>query len=160
MLGDKDSCFSRHPTETALKKYFYQIGSPTHFPAKMTNICPVMITSKKNLSTGMLRAIGSLCLLLLTSCGGDKEAIVQQQVAERVVAFKVKKNAECREALLDTAERTVDSLVLTEAQDALNDSLARLRPGRPFQPAVIPPIDSLKVKPIFDGIRPASGTRG
>jgi len=109
---------------------------------------------------GTLRAIGSFCLLLLTSCGSDQEAIVQQQVAERVMAFKVRKNAECREALLDTAERTVDSLLLTEAQNALNDSLARLRPGRPFQPAVIPPIDCLKVKPIFDGIRPASGTRG
>lgn len=102
-------------------------------------------------------AIVCLCLMLL-GCGGDKESIVQEKVAERVTAFKEKKRAECRESLLLKAEKTVDSLLLTEAQQALNDSLSRLRPGRPFQPAPVPPIDSLSVKPIFEGIRPASPT--
>ncbi|MBC7777361.1 MAG: hypothetical protein H7246_18150 [Phycisphaerae bacterium] len=101
----------------------------------------------------MLGALGCLGLLLLASCQGDADAIVQEKVAERVTAFKEKKRGECREALLNIAERTVDSLLLTEAQNALNDSLARLRPGRPFQPMPIPPIDCLKVKPIFDGNR-------
>ncbi len=105
-------------------------------------------------------SIGCLCFLLLASCGDDKETIVQEKVAERVTAFKVKKSAECLESLLQTAERRVDSLLLTEAQDALNDSLARLRPWRPFQPAPIQPIDSLTVKPIFDGIKPSSKKGG
>ncbi len=111
-----------------------------------------MVTAKYFFSA-MLGVLGCLGLLLLACCKGDTDAVVQEKVAERVTAFKEKKRAECREALLSTAERTVDSLLLTEAQDALNDSLARLRPGRPFQPAPIPPIDSLMVKPIFDGKR-------
>jgi hypothetical protein len=88
----------------------------------------------------------SLCL---TSCDRDKEATVQEKVAERVNIFVRKKREECRDALMQQAEKTVDSLLLTEAQGALNDSLARLRPGRPFQPAPVPPIDSLQVRPIF-----------
>jgi hypothetical protein len=40
----------------------------------------------------------------------------------------------------------------------LNDSLGRLRPGRPFQPAAVPPIDSLSVQPIFKSSKPASGS--
>jgi len=104
-------------------------------------------------------AFSIFCLLIL-SCNQDKEAIVQAKVAERVNAFKSKKSLECRETLLEKAERTVDSLLLTEAQNALNDSLARMRPGRPFQPPAVLPIDSLKVSPIFDGFGPASRTGG
>ena len=94
------------------------------------------------------------------SCNQDNETLVQQKVAERVDDFKAKKSLECRETLLQTAEHTVDSILLTEAQNALNDSLSRLRPGRPYQPAAILPIDSLTVKPIFEGLRPASKTGG
>lgn len=101
-----------------------------------------------------------LCLLLLVSCNQDTDALVQEKVAERVMTFKAKKSMECRESLLQLAERKVDSLLLTEAQMALNDSLTKLRPGRPFQPANIPPIDSLAVTPIFKGIKPASQTGG
>ncbi|MFN0214237.1 MAG: hypothetical protein ACKVT2_08275 [Saprospiraceae bacterium] len=110
------------------------------------DICTLKMTTThfKNLVKG------ALLLLVFASCEGDKEAVIQAKVAERVEAFRAKKVAECRDALLQSAERIVDSLLLSEAQNALNDSLARLRPGRPFQPAVIPPIDSLQVKPIFN----------
>lgn len=99
-------------------------------------------------------------LLMCTACRQDREQIVQEKVAERVAAFTKKKSEECREALLETAEEQVDSLLLMEAQNALNDSLARARPGRPFQPPAVPPIDSLKIQPIFNGIEPASSTGG
>ena len=89
--------------------------------------------------------------LFFSACNRDKEAIVQAKVMERVTDFKAKKRIECRESLLQLAEKTVDSLLLQEAQNALNDSLARLRRGRPFQPPKILPIDSLAVKPIFEG---------
>jgi len=88
--------------------------------------------------------------LFCSACYGDTEAVVQEKVSERVTVFKAKKSIECRIAMLERAERIVDSLLLTEAQNSLNDSLARRRPGRPYQPPAIPPIDSLKVKPIFD----------
>lgn len=105
-----------------------------------------------------LKILGCLCAVLLVACGGDKEALVQSKVAERLADFNAKEIAECRESLLQIAERTVDSLLLLEAQNALNDSLSRLRPGRPYQPPKVLPIDSLEVKPIFDGIQPASKT--
>ena len=117
------------------------------------------MTANSN-STILLRASFALVILCLAACKQDVEAIVQAKVAERVAEFKAKKSAECLETLHQTAEHTVDSLLLTDAQNALNDSLARLRPGRPLQPAAIPAIDSLSVKPIFDGIRPASRTGG
>ncbi|MFN0175636.1 MAG: hypothetical protein ACKVU0_13375 [Saprospiraceae bacterium] len=108
----------------------------------------------------LITPIALLLLLSLSSCGGDKDAIVQEKVAERVTAFKSKKRADCLESLLETAERKVDSILLAEAQNALNDSLSRLRPWRPFQPAPIQPIDSLTVKPIFDVIKSASEKGG
>lgn len=95
----------------------------------------------------------SLALLLLIfgiGCGEDKQEIIRQKVAENVRDFRQKKIAECREMLLREAEEIVDSLLLTEATDALSDSLSRLRPSRPVQPPTIPPIDSLKVNPLFE----------
>ncbi len=94
-----------------------------------------------------------------SSCDRDVEVIVQEKVAERVDLFVRKKREECRDALMQQAEKTVDSLLLAEAQSALNDSLARLRPGRPFQPAPVPPIDSLNVQPIFPD-KPAASDSG
>jgi hypothetical protein len=89
-------------------------------------------------------------------CGTDKETIIQKKVAERVAEFRTKKRQECTTALLADAEKIVDSLLLDEAKQQLNDSLMRTRPSRPVQPADIPAIDSSAVAPI---VRPASSTR-
>ena len=99
-------------------------------------------------------AIGSLCW----ACEGDKERIIQQKVAENVRDFRKKKSLECRDLLLREAEEIVDSLLLTEATEAMSDSLARLRPGRPVQPPPIPPIDSMSVRPLFDLLPPIPDT--
>lgn len=139
--------------------FFFDDLPTVQIPVKITNICPLIMTAK-NFYRIIFLLLAGLHVLLLPSCGGDKEAIVQEKVAERVTAFKAKKSAECLESLLETAERKVDSLLLAEAQNALNDSLSRLRPWRPFQPAPIQPIDSLTVKPIFDGNMPDSERGG
>jgi hypothetical protein len=86
----------------------------------------------------------------LSGCTRDQESIVQQKVAERTSVFRAKKSAECREKLFLAAEKMVDSLLLTEAQQELRDSLSRSRPGRPLKPLPVPAIDSLTVKPLFD----------
>lgn len=92
----------------------------------------------------------ALFAFMAAGCGPDREAIVREKVAERVTAFREKKKAECREETYQKAERIVDSLLLEEAKMALNDSLARLRPGKPAKPAPLPPIDSAPVAPLFD----------
>jgi hypothetical protein len=91
-----------------------------------------------------------LGLLILSACGPSREEVIRQKVAQMVQDYRVKKSAECRASLLSEAEQIVDSLLLTEAQATLRDSLNRLRPAKPAEPIPIPPIDSLAVKPIFD----------
>lgn len=95
-------------------------------------------------------SFSGLFLLLIAACGQNKEQIIQQKVAERVAEFKQKKIAECRQALLTDAEHIADSLLMQDALNQVLDSMARLRPFRPTRPATIPPIDTTRVKPIFD----------
>ena len=99
-------------------------------------------------------------LSVQAACKQDKTAIIQEKVTERVNAFSAQKKAACKEALYEQAERIVDSLILLEAQQALLDSLARLRPNRPYQPPAVPPIDSLSIKPIFENPKQVSSNGG
>lgn len=88
-------------------------------------------------------------LTVFGACGPDKDQLVRAKAAERNVDFRRKKLAECEEGLLLKAEKIVDSLLLHEALDAVNDSLMRLRPYRPVQPPTLDPIDSAGIAPIF-----------
>ncbi len=92
-----------------------------------------------------------LFIIILPGCGPDEKAMVQQKVDGRVAEFVKKKKEECRISLLNEAEKIVDSLLLTEAQLQLRDSLNQTRPFKPVQPPLVPPIDSLEIKPIFKG---------
>lgn len=104
----------------------------------------------------MIKSVPILSLLLLIvlagwACGKEKERTIQTKVAERVAEFRKKEREKCRLSLLQEAGKVVDSLLLHEALDEVNDSLARLRPFRPVKPVDIPPIDTSAVRPIFDG---------
>ena len=92
-----------------------------------------------------------LATCLFFACGGGTERIVQEKVAERVAEFRKKEVPKCRAALLVEASRIADSLLLHEALNEVNDSLRNLHPFRPVKPPNIPPIDSLAVKPLFEG---------
>ncbi len=97
---------------------------------------------------------GFLCLFLclgMNACADDKRKLIAEKVSERVEDFKKKKMESCRESLLAKAEKQVDSLLLVEAQQSLQDSLSRIKPFRPVQPPPLLPIDSLKIQPFFDG---------
>ena len=91
----------------------------------------------------------TLTVCLGLACGNDKERIVQEKVAERVNAFRVKKTLECREMLLLEAGVIVDSLLLNEALAAVNDYLTRTKPAKPVKPPAILPVDTAFVKPLF-----------
>jgi hypothetical protein len=91
------------------------------------------------------------CLAIFSRCGAKKEEIIAEKVAERVDEFRKEKTMECRTQLLQNAEKIVDSLLLLEATNSVQDSLARLRPSRPVKPADIPAIDSQGIKPVFGG---------
>lgn len=82
-------------------------------------------------------------------CGRNEDALVDRTVQARLDDFARKKRQECRAALLAEAGRIVDSLLLAEAKMQLEDSLARRRPTKPIQPPLVPALDSLPVKPIF-----------
>ena len=88
-------------------------------------------------------------LLSCQACGPDREQLIRSKAAERSADFRRKKIAECEEGLRLKAEKIVDSLLLHEALDAVNDSLMRLRPFRPVQPPPLAPIDSSGISPIF-----------
>ncbi|MBL7827908.1 MAG: hypothetical protein JNJ57_14860 [Saprospiraceae bacterium] len=90
------------------------------------------------------------CLfLVIIGCKDDKQAQIAQKVQERVEEFKQKKKNECRLRLRDQAEKMVDSILLAEAKQALQDSLSKLRPFRPTQPPEVLPIDTSRVAPLF-----------
>jgi len=97
------------------------------------------------------RYILLLATCLFFACGDGTERIVQEKVAERVAEFRKKEAPKCRAALLVEAGRMADSLLLYEALHEVNDSLRNLHPFRPVKPPKIPPIDSLVVKPLFEG---------
>lgn len=116
-------------------------------------MCEVVTTRsmKKHRDTGFLPGAGKLVLLLaLFACGGNKERIVQEKIAERVSDFRKKETEKCQATLLADAERIVDSLLLYGALEEVNDSLRNRHPFKPVKPAHIAPMDSLPVKPIFD----------
>lgn len=98
----------------------------------------------------ILFQFGLSAILAISACSRNKERIIREKVAERVSDFRKKELAKCRTGLLVDAEKIVDSLLLYEALQEVNDSLRQKRPFRPLPPIAIPPIDSSAVKPIFD----------
>lgn len=95
-------------------------------------------------------AFAVLLLVAGAACSGKKERLIRQKVEERVADFRKKEAVRCRETLWTEAEKIVDSLLLYEALEEVNDSLKRLRPFRPVAPGVLVPVDSVFVKPIFE----------
>jgi hypothetical protein len=88
-------------------------------------------------------------IVLSTGCKKDNNRTINARVEERVHAVRVKKMEECRLELFAEANKLVDSLMLAEARAGLNDSLLNRRPGKPYKPAPIAPVDSSPVGPIF-----------
>jgi hypothetical protein len=95
-------------------------------------------------------ALAAIIMGAMTGCGPNRQQIIQQKIDQMVNDYQKKKKAECRASLLLQAEKTVDSMLLAEAQMILRDSLNRARAGKPDEPVPIQPIDSLAVKPIFE----------
>lgn len=91
----------------------------------------------------------ALILSAEIGCSEDKETLILEKAGERVAEYRKKRQADCLRNLLVKAEQTVDSILLAEAKQALEDSLMRFRPFRPTQPPPIPAIDSLNVAPLF-----------
>lgn len=91
-----------------------------------------------------------LLITIAFSCSRKKEQLILETVEKRVADFTKKEKIKCREELLAEAEHIVDSLLLTEALSEVQDSLKQLRPAKPLPPDTILPIDSLKIKPIFE----------
>ena len=104
-------------------------------------------------SAGFLQFLLSICLFshFLVSCHEDRDKIIAEKVAERLEEYRKKKMDDCLQNLYEKAEKLVDSLLLEEAKEALQDSLSKMKPFKPLQPPDVLPIDSEEVKPIFQG---------
>ena len=136
----------RHFTLFLQKIFFLQKFFPPGAPMINAVFCQYFFRS----APGNQRWLWGLFLCCcLTNCSDNKDKIIAEKVSERVTDFRNKKNEACRTALYANAEKIVDSLLLEDAQQALQDSLSRLRPFRPLQPPPVPAIDSLRVQPIF-----------
>lgn len=96
-----------------------------------------------------MRSTLLMAFICLCACGPDRQSVIAEHVAKRIAEFKEKQQAKCRADLLETAGKAADSILLEAAKTALLDSLLRARPNRPLKPPAIPPIDTAKVKPIF-----------
>jgi hypothetical protein len=91
-----------------------------------------------------------LLFICTVSCKKNQEMVINTKVEEAVKKFRDKKMTECRNDLLQNAEKIVDSLLLQEARASLQDSLLQNKPSKPAQPNSIPPIDSAVVAPLFN----------
>jgi hypothetical protein len=105
----------------------------------------------KKRSLKPLKWVGFLLVFgnIFAACETDNSKIIQEQVAARVKKFTADKTAEHQLRLLEMASLKVDSFLLNEARQNLRDSLGNIRPIKPGQLELIPPIDSATVKPLF-----------
>ena len=103
----------------------------------------------KKMMPNRIIPFGLLILLSNLGCGPDKETTIRAAVAERRATYISTALEQCRETMLQTAEKKVDSILLAEAQAAIRDSSMLSKPGKPLAPPPVLPIDSALVAPIF-----------
>jgi hypothetical protein len=120
----------------------------------------------------MQRSITLILILaaVLSACESathvDIEAVIEENVQERLAEFKRVIDLRCREKMLEEAGLIADSLVLLQAR-LKKDTLHRPpRPVRPGEPELKTLNDSLPLKPLFEPTikperaKPASSTQG
>lgn len=94
--------------------------------------------------------LGGLCILITVSCQVDRDPIVQQMIEDevnlRMERFLESERKRCLNEIMESANRTADSLLRANPILIKIDSLARPpKVPKPSRPAFERPVDSLSV---------------
>ncbi len=97
--------------------------------------------------------VGSLFLMI--SCieviVGDPETLKLEELNRRIDEFKLEQIRSCKEEALMDAESYVDSVLFSEVNVELLDSINMIvKPPQPYRPQYIKDIDTTKISPFFD----------
>jgi hypothetical protein len=89
-------------------------------------------------------------LSLFIACKDDKQKqqLIDQEVKSAVESFRQKKLLECRAAVLDSANRLADSIILVR-NTVVDTALVNGKPKKPTKPVIKSPLDSTPVEPLF-----------
>jgi hypothetical protein len=91
-----------------------------------------------------------IALACIAACQNDRSAEINAEILRRVQRSEKQYRLDCTQRMFQEAEQIADSLLLAEAKLSLNDSMRNRAPYKPLPPAVLSPIDSLEVKPLFN----------
>jgi hypothetical protein len=99
----------------------------------------------------------TLILLLLSlsfacesSTHVDIDAVIEENVAERLNEFQRVVNLRCRNRALEEAGLLADSIIIAGARQKLDTMQRPPRPLRPDQPILLELKDSFELAPLFD----------
>ena len=90
-------------------------------------------------------------LITFTACGNEekrKQEAIDQEVKIAVESYRNKRVKECMTALLDSANKITDSLIVLK-MTAYDTSSLLAKPMKPVKPIIKSPLDTTPVKPII-----------
>lgn len=82
---------------------------------------------------------------------GDPKVLMQKELERRIAEFNLEQMRSCKEEALYDAETYVDSVLFSEANVELLDSVSMIvKPAKPYRPDYIKDIDTSAITPFFD----------
>lgn len=87
-------------------------------------------------------------LIACTDTAKRKQEMIDQEVHSVIESYHQKRYKECMSAIIDSANKITDSLILIK-MTAVDTSLLMGRPKKPVKPIIKSPLDTTPVKPIL-----------
>ena len=82
---------------------------------------------------------------------GDPEVLKQKELERRIAEFNVEQMRSCKEEALFDAETYIDSVLFSEINVELLDSVNMIvKPAQPYRPDYIKDIDTSAITPFFE----------
>lgn len=88
------------------------------------------------------------CLLIACKEDNQKQQLIDKEVQSAIESFRQKKRNECRAAVLDSANKLADSIVLVR-NTVVDTALINGKPKKPTKPVIKSPLDTTPVEPLF-----------
>lgn len=95
-----------------------------------------------------LFSLSILCVVAACKDDKEKQQLIDQEVKSAVESFRQKKRTECRAAVLDSANKLADSIVLVR-NTVVDTALVNGKPKKPTKPLIKSPLDTTPVEPLF-----------